>query len=100
MSLTVSGKLIEPLGVVVGAAESRGQLVIDVDRASRPVASSSMPLQHRAEQFQPAEIVAVVDAARDRRRVDARLHALPADVEGPRREFEKWNEPVSVRMAT
>ena len=54
--------------------------------AMRPVGVDLHRAQHRAEQLQPAHVVAVVDVARDQHRIDAGLERLAADLERARRD--------------
>ena len=80
------GQVDQPFGVLVAAAALLGETPIDPYRRNPSGRVELHPAQHRAEQLQSTQVVAVEDAPRHGGRADARLHALPADVEGSRRD--------------
>ena len=78
----------QPVGVVVGGAAIGKEALVDTSRLRRwPAASSCMRAEHRSEEFQAAQAVAVEDAPSDRLRIHARLDALATDVERARRNI-------------
>ena len=91
----------QPFGVVVRAC--RVACSISSSRYSTARRPSSVELhrvEHRADQLQPAEAVAVEDAPRHRRRVRRRPRRSARQMSNVRGVmFEWWNDPVSVRIA-
>ena len=76
----------DALRIVVRAPARRQHRVVHVKDRQTPFVHELHRVQERADQFQLAEAVAVEDAAGHRRRLDARFHSLPADLERSRRD--------------
>src|SRR5258705_4345511 len=66
-------KVDQPLRIFVGSAGLLAELLVDVHGGHTSARVQIHPAEHRAEQLQPSEVVAVEDCARDRGRIDARF---------------------------
>ena len=83
--------------VVPGPGEQR---VVEGEDGDGAVASEAHGVEQRAGQAQPVRAALVVDLARHRRSVDARLRQPAGAVEGARGDVGvPGTQPVSVRMA-
>ena len=75
----------DPFRILVGAAAFLRELLVDIHGGDTAGRIELHLAEDGPKQLQASEAVAVEDRTGDRGRIDARLDALAADVEGPRR---------------